>query len=117
MVSYQIYKIIHVVSIVIYFSAFAVTVAKTDGVKTQKMLKGIFGLLIFVSGMGLIARLGLPHGEPWPLWIKVKLGIWSLAVIGAPMIIKRFTGVKKGFYIFCIFLLVLASYMANYKIN
>lgn len=115
--SYQIYKIIHVVSIVIYFSAFAVTVANSENLKIQKILKGIFGLLIFVSGMGLIARLGLPHSEPWPIWIKIKLGIWSIVVIGAPIVIKRFSGAKKSFYILCIFLLVLASYLANYKIG
>lgn len=117
MISYQIYKIIHVVSIVIYFAAFAVTVAKVENLKAQKILKGVFGLLIFVSGMGLIARLGLPHNAPWPMWIKIKLGIWSVVVIGAPIVIKRFSGAKRGFYIFCIVLLVVASYLANYKIS
>ena len=115
--SYQIYKMIHVVSIVIYFAAFAVTVAKSENIKAQKIIKGVFGLLIFVSGMGLIARLGLPHAAPWPLWIKLKLGIWALVVIGAPIVIKRFTGAKKAYYIICILLLITASYLANYKIG
>ena len=41
--------------------------------KFEKMLTGIFLLLIMVGGMGLGARLGVLKGG-WPLWINIFLG-------------------------------------------
>ena len=42
--------------------------------------------------MGLIIRaLGLTHGsgEPWPWWIKIKLGLWLVIAVASPILYKR----------------------------
>lgn len=115
--SYQIYKMIHIVSIVIFFSAYAVAAAKQGSIKREKIITGIALVLILVSGMGLIARLGIPHGAPWPIWIKIKLGIWAVIGTSGHMILKRWPKAAPQFFWISIGLLVLASYLANYKVT
>jgi hypothetical protein len=44
--------------------------------KLGKWLVGLASFLIFVAGMGLIARLGFKHNEAFPLWIKLKMANW-----------------------------------------
>jgi hypothetical protein len=39
---------------------------------------GIASFLIFVAGMGLLARLGFKHVEAFPLWFKLKIGNWVI---------------------------------------
>lgn len=115
--SYQVYKMIHIVSIVLFFSTYAVATVKPGSIKLEKILSGIAVLLILVSGMGLVARLGIPHGEPWPLWLKVKLGIWIAIGSSGHMVLKRWPKAAGQFFWIAIALLVTASYMANYKIS
>ena len=67
--------------------------------KKAKILVGIASLLILVGGMGLILRaLGLTHGsgEPWPWWIKIKLGIWLVIAIASPVLYKRVSIEKRA---------------------
>lgn len=115
--SYQIYKMIHVVSIVLFFSGYAVAAVKKQNIKLEKILTGVALVLIFVSGMGLIARLGIPHGAPWPMWIKLKLGIWVIIGTSGHIILKRWPKAASQFFWIAIGLLVSASYFANYKIG
>lgn len=114
---YQIYKMIHIVAIVLFFSGYAAAVVKKESIKLEKILTGIALVVIFVSGMGLIARLGIPHGAPWPMWIKIKLGIWTVIGAGGHVILKRAPKFAAYFFWFSIALLVSASYLANYKIG
>ena len=44
--------------------------------KTFKIITGLLSFFIFVGGMGLIARLGFKHGEAFPAWIMIKIGMW-----------------------------------------
>lgn len=41
---------------------------------------------LLFGGMGLLAKL---YEGPWPLWIKLKLIIWSLVSIGGPLAMKN----------------------------
>jgi uncharacterized membrane protein SirB2 len=115
--SYQVYKMIHIVSIVLFFSAYAVATVKQGSIKLEKILTGIALVLIFVSGMGLIARLGIPHGQPWPLWIHIKLAIWVIIGMSGHIILKRWPKAAAQFFWIAIGMLVMASYMANYKLT
>lgn len=115
--SYQVYKMIHIVSIVLFFSAYAVATVKQGSIKLEKILTGIALVLILVSGMGLIARLGMPHGAPWPLWIKLKLTIWVIIGSSGHMILKRWPKAAPQFFWISIGLLIMASYFANYKLT
>jgi len=115
--SYQVYKILHVCSIVLFFSIFAVSVFGETNKKWHKALTGLFIVVVLVSGMGLVARLGIPHGAGWPIWLKTKLGIWIFIAALGHVIVAKVPKIKVHFYILSTFLLVTASYLANYKIS
>lgn len=44
--------------------------------KSGKFLLGGIVFMIFLGGMGLLARLGVSHKEAFPLWVKIKLANW-----------------------------------------
>lgn len=84
--SYETYKILHVVGILSLFTAFGALLlhALQKGPKkyAQKRLLAITHgtalTLVLVSGFGLLARLGITTGV-WPGWVFAKIGIWLVA--------------------------------------
>ncbi len=116
MISYQIYKMIHVLSLVVFFSLFAVAAYTKENSKKNKILTGVLILFVLISGMGLVARIGIPHGTGWPLWLNLKVAIWLIVGSVGHIVIKRFPqhGVKAFWA--SIGLLTCASFLANYKI-
>jgi len=117
--SYSVYKIMHVVSIVIFFSLYGMACVKaqknTDH-KLEKILTGVLLLIIIASGMGLGARLGVLKGG-FPFWVNVKMAIWFIIGIGGTIVLKRIPHNAIKFFWFSVGLLILASYMANYKLG
>lgn len=117
MISYPVYKIIHILTIVVFFSLSAVSLMG-EASKTVKWLTGISGFLIMVAGMGLLARIGVGHGESFPLWIWGKFIIWGVLMAGIPIIAKRANTQWKAVALFFSFvLLYLAHYLAIYKVG
>jgi uncharacterized membrane protein SirB2 len=114
MFSYEFYKVIHLSSLMFLFSSLSVQLLGQKR-KIFKILTGIATLFTLVSGMGLMARLGIGHGETWPLWIFVKLSIWLIVGIGGVIVAKRFP--KLGFvtYFVMMSLFIVAALTANYK--
>ena len=92
--SYEFYKFLHL------FMIFSFLVLGTLNLTTvpSKMVKignGVVSFLILVAGMGLLARIGVSHGEGFPTWIILKIVIWLLLVILIPVAGKRFSDKGK----------------------
>ncbi len=115
MISYENYKMIHVLMVVIMFSFFAVQIFSSEKVKKAAMWSGIASVLLLVSGMGLLARIGVSHTEGWPSWVIIKMIAWALIVIATPMIIKRAPSFKGKWFGVMILILLTILYMVQYK--
>ena len=91
---YTVYKIMHLLGILMLFLAFG-------GVLNHA-----------INGGTLVAKLGITW--PWPGWVLVKLGIWLLfaAVVG---LAARSAVLGKGLWWLLLLLGVLAAYMAGVK--
>lgn len=117
MISYEVYKIAHLFCIMLYFTASAILLWYGGRVRSLSIVGGVASLLILVSGMGLMARLGIGHTESWPLWIKVKMSIWLVLTVGAPVVSKRVPKLGKIFYFLSMLLFFIVLYAVIYKID
>jgi hypothetical protein len=114
MISYQIYKIIHLTSILGFYLIMAMAATDLRKTKLRMILSGIFLLTSLVGGFGLMARLGIPQSQ-WPFWIWIKMTIWILVGSLGHILLKRAPRLMR-FYIQVSFLLfILAAWAANYK--
>ena len=111
----QFYKIMHVVSIVLFFAFYGMAASKAQAKKSEKIFSGIALILILVAGMGLIKYIGISHGAGWPVWIKVKLVIWTIVAATGHMTLKRYPQYAMKLFWTYVGLLTFASYLANYK--
>lgn len=95
MISYSMYRVIHLVGIFILFVvlaglAWSAGRAEARGALSRPLAMALHGLGLFIvllGGFGLMARLGIVHGMDWPGWLWAKLGIWVL--LGAAVVIPK----------------------------
>jgi len=122
MISYQVYKVLHLTSIfmiVLALGGMAVA-ALNGGVKNHPFRKqlawthGIGMVLALVAGFGLLARLGLQHNQGLPGWILAKLVIWFI-IGGLPALFIRQPRLSKPLWLGIITLTLAATYIAGYK--
>lgn len=113
MISYETYKIIHLVAIVLLFSGLVglLTIQMSGGALVGRARSMVFAshgigfMLLLISGFGLTARLGLVSSLPG--WVLAKIGIW-LALGGAIVVVK-----KKGMLGLPLFLTLIALFVAT----
>ena len=80
MISYETYKTLHLIFILLFFTSlgFAMNENSVFQRPKGKIIVWLVSFLIFVAGMGLVARLNMKHGEAFPFWIRSKVGGWIL---------------------------------------
>lgn len=118
--SYEFYKVIHLVSIVFLFSGLMVLLsAKMISNTIPKNIRmlgfishGIGILLILVSGFGLLARLQIM--SPFPIWAYAKIAIWLLLALAAS-VLKRRNQVGMPAFVSLITIFIIAAVLAIYK--
>ncbi len=116
MISYEVYKLIHIICLVILAICSGEYFSKGSPSKMTKILCGVASLLIFVAGMGMMARLGIGHGEGWPTWIILKIVFWLLVAALIPILGKRLPEGQRSFGLGLIFFfLTCAIYTAIFK--
>ena len=89
--SYETYKLIHLFAIIsLFLSIGALLVYSGNNNKKLKkkimILHGLAGLILFVSGFGLIARLKM---HSFPMWVNLKLGIWIILSVLVPILVSK----------------------------
>jgi len=121
MISYQVYKVIHLVGVfMVLMSVSAVAMHMINGGTKQHGFRkeigithGVGLLISLVGGFGLLARLGVVHGG-LPGWVYAKLVIW-LIFGGITALLVRKPQFAKPLWIGILFLAGLGAYIANYK--
>lgn len=116
MISYEIYKVLHLYAVIVMVLSLGINFVVPEKIKFFSILSGIFTFLALVGGFGLMARLGIKHGQMFPLWIVVKMLVWLLIGIGGPMAIKRLSPAQRMIAFKVMMMLTLVSIMmAIYK--
>lgn len=113
MITYETYKILHIFTIMMTISAMGGVISEGRWIpnKKFKIAIGVLSFLIFVGGMGLIARLGFKHGEPFPAWIMVKIAMWFVFNVSLVLLFKV---EQKKFKILCAVAAFLSIFIAVY---
>lgn len=89
MFSYEFYKVIHLFSIILFAGVLGLSFAPSPTPKWAKILMGATGVLIFIAGMGLLARIG----GGWPSWVLIKMLLWVVLMVAAPLLSKCLQGI------------------------
>ncbi|TGK19971.1 hypothetical protein EHO61_05495 [Leptospira fluminis] len=120
MISYSVYKLVHILGILFLFLAFggialhAINGGTKEGAprKLIAMTHGIGLFLILLGGFGMLARLGIIW--PWPGWVMAKFGFWLLFGGLLTVFYKKPSAAKSLWFLLPI-LGVLAATIAVYK--
>ena len=87
--SYEFYRVLHIVGIVLLFVSLGALAAIGGNTKERlrrfaAIIHGVAVAVILIAGFGLLARLQMFGG--FPPWIWIKLGIWlTLAMAVLPL--------------------------------
>ena len=121
--SYIVYKLIHLFGLFALFVGLAGMAAhaaagheksENTGYRTLLFLHGLGALVALTGGFGLMARVGVEHGEIFPGWIWTKLLLW--VVLGGLIALPyRNRALAKYLLVALPFLGLLGAYLGNYK--
>lgn len=123
MFSYQLYKVVHILGILMLFVTIGgLAVHGMNGGdkasnQSRKLLSAMHGIslvIILVGGFGLLARIGVSHGTGWPVWAYLKVVLWLL-LGGSIVLLNRMPQRGKIWFFLLPLLGTLAAYTAVYK--
>ena len=120
MLSLSFYKVLHLLGIMLMFSALGAAIAAAVAGDANPRLKKLGGLahgvallIILVGGFGMLARLGLTD---WGLWVWLKLVIWVL--FGGITVFVRKAGEKAGWLLIALPVLgAISAWLALYRVG
>ncbi len=120
MISYAVYKVMHLVGVLMVFLALGgvVTNAVVDGRKhvgwrrSIAITHGVGMLLSLVGGFGLLARLGLVQGLPGWVWVKLAIWLFLGLTIG---VLARKPAWAKPLWVLVLLLGGVSAYLAGSK--
>ncbi len=114
MISYEVYKVAHLLALIVLFTGLALQLYGVAN-SLHRILTGVATLVVLVSGMGLMARLGISHGGGWPTWIYIKFTAWFLVGVGGALVVKRVPSARRPTYWIALAVFALAAYAAVNK--
>ncbi|TVR64454.1 MAG: hypothetical protein EA422_06960 [Gemmatimonadales bacterium] len=92
--SYFTYKLIHYLGIFLLIAVVGLALGRRSVLDGDDPLRrrwntihAVALFVILLGGFGLMARIGVDHGEPFPGWLWAKFGIW--AVLGGTLLAAR----------------------------
>ncbi len=121
--SYMTYKLIHLFGLFALFVAVAGMAAhaaagheksENTSYKALLILHGVGALVALTGGFGLLARVGVQHGEIFPGWVWGKLALWVVlgGLIALPY--RSRAGARALLFILP-FLGLLGAYLGDFK--
>jgi hypothetical protein len=121
MISYGVYRLIHILGVLILFVALggAVLHVVNGGTRASNRSRalvaathGVGLFIVLLGGFGMLARLGINTG--FPGWIYAKLVIW--VILGALLFVAyRFPALARPIWFVVPLLGATAAYMALFK--
>jgi hypothetical protein len=119
MLSYQVYKLVHLLGVLMLFLSFGGLIRHSiNGERNHPWRKlsmithGVGILLALVGGFGLLARLGIIW--PWPGWVITKMVIW-VVLAALPALVVRNPSWANAFWWMTLVLGASAAYLAGSK--
>jgi hypothetical protein len=122
MISYNIYKVLHLAAIMLLFVSFGGLAMYVSGGGTRAAnpnraliaaLHGTAAFLVLLGGFGLLARLGVVRGV-FPLWVWIKLTVWVVLSLAVMLPYRRPQLARPLFFLYPI-LGAIAAWAAIYK--
>lgn len=121
--SYMTYKLIHlfgIFGIFVSLAGMAVHAATGRGKEENPSYKGLLALhgigalVALTGGFGLLARVGVEHGEGFPGWVWGKLVLWLL-LGGLVALPYRNRALARVLVFILPFLGLLGAYLGDFK--
>jgi len=111
MISYEVYRFIHVAAIFAFLMGSAVLLLAQSHGLFWKVWTGLASFFVLLGGMGLQARLGLG----WQSWMIVKIVIWLVITGAGHVIARRCPDHGKAGFLLTYGLALCAAWLAVFK--
>lgn len=111
MLIYVFLKATHLIAIFLFLTATSVTFFSEKDSVSFKIVAGVSGMVVLISGLGLV----LIVGREVPFWVLAKFIIWLVLTGGGALVAKRFLKLRVPAYIILIILASSAAFLAIYK--